>query len=74
MKTCAGYDSSAPQDVLNGIKKHLKKQNPARGFLDVDGCCLLQDVNSTTTCVGDECKHAANGKKKDVPGKPKDPL
>ena len=74
MKTCAGYDSSAPQDVLVGIKAHLKKTQPGRKHLDKEDCCILQDVESKAACNGDDCKYAADGKKKDIPGAPKIPV
>ena len=72
MKTCAGYDSSAPKDVLQAIKIHLKKTQPGRTHLDKEGCCMMQDTNGEA-CSDSKCKY--DGKdKRDFPERPKDEL
>jgi hypothetical protein len=73
MNTCAGYDSSAPQDVLKAIKAHLKKQGTGRKHLDQKGCCMLQDTGGKGACTDLECKYDGNPKV-DYPDRPKDPL
>ena len=55
--TCAGLDSTAPQDVLDAIKKHIKadRDNPrqqgqkpsrweGRQYLDEPDACLVWDL------------------------------
>jgi len=72
-KTCAGYDNSAPQDVLTAVKVHLKNQNTGRTFLDEEGCCMLSDLGAKPACDDLNCKY--DGKpRKNHPERPKDRL
>jgi len=61
--TCNAYDSSAPRDVLEGIKRHLKRKPNPRKHLDADGSCMLEDLDGTG-CGKPECQYGdAQGKK-----------
>ncbi len=73
MKTCAGYDSSAPPDVLKAIKVHLKKPGTRRTHLDEKDCCMLRDLGGLAACTDLECKYDGNPKV-DYPDRPKDRL
>jgi hypothetical protein len=77
MKTCAGYDSSAPKDVLEAIRVHVgnQKHGGERKHLDHEGCCMLQDLDGVACkdpVGGSECKYGG-GTKVDI-DKPKRPF
>ncbi len=66
--TCAGYDGSAPDDVLEAIRRHIRKDKKDHGAnsrwakrkdLEEVTACLVWDLGGRPDDVA-ECKHDAN--------------
>ncbi len=73
--TCSGYDSTAPQDVLDAIKDHIRKDKKNGGprwanrrNLEEPTACLIWDLcesegDTAVRCGADECCMKDGGKK-----------
>ncbi len=74
--TCAGYDTSAPDDVLEVIRSHIRKDKKDKGaksrwasrrYLDAEGSCLVWDLNEKDPgfkgCGEDDCCMSRSSKK-----------
>ncbi len=62
--TCWGADSSAPDEVLEGLRVHLEKHAPGREHIDEHDCCLLADLGGQR-CPDGACAYDASGRKKE---------
>ncbi len=69
MNTCAGADTSVDPRVLEEIRKHIQRTQPGRSHLDMENCCLLEDLGGRA-CTGTSCVLAKESGTKHETGHP----